>query len=408
MERLDARMKALAELTSSSRCAYSKDGQHQLNESWRTLLPAHNVINKTDNRPVQKRHSSMQSWHDHSTEDVDGSQDIFLGPNDLQDMLGFLGHEDDERCRSPIFGNRADLFVRRPSPSLYSTSEKLCVRSPIRIPSDSSSSLGNCYSSFDSDQGKDKPKQNYLNDNADVYGALEAKRVSEPEQESCLLGNDRDSWPTSSRQSMHFLGDRQNSHPNSLAIEPPSHLSLMDRSRSDSNVFSSLRNDLNHVNGLPSLQPTNHEPLCIHTTNVSPHSYNATNSHTVNHHDHRITLTTAPNSYCVRFYMPGFSLDGITLTMKGLHRRILHILANKWGSEQWEHFERRIVFAQDAQMSLIRARFENEQLIIQVPRKFVPPLSSDHSASGTEMSSADCLLIPPEDNRRDSIKSAQF
>lgn len=350
----------------------------------------------------------MQSWHDHSTEDVDGSQDIFLGPNDLQDMLGFLGHEDDERCRSPIFGNRADLFVRRPSPSLYSTSEKLCVRSPIRIPSDSSSSLGNCYSSFDSDQGKDKPKQNHFNDNVDVYGALEAKRVSEPEQESCLLGNDRDSWPTSSRQSMHFLGDRQNSHPNSLAIEPPSHLSLMDRSRSDSNVFSSLRNDLNHVNGLPSLQPTNHEPLCIDTTNVSPHSYNATNSHTVNHHDHRITLTTAPNSYCVRFYMPGFSLDGITLTMKGLHRRILHILANKWGSEQWEHFERRIVFAQDAQMSLIRARFENEQLIIQVPRKFVPPLSSDHSASGTEMSSADCLLIPPEDNRRDSIKSAQF
>ena len=111
------------------------------------------------------------------TEDVDGSQDIFLGPNDLQDMLGFLGHEDDERSRSPIFGNRADLFVRRPSPSLYSTSEKLCVRSPIRIPSDSSSSLGNCYSSFDSDQGKDSHKQNYLNDNADVYGVLEAKRV---------------------------------------------------------------------------------------------------------------------------------------------------------------------------------------------------------------------------------------
>ena len=100
MERLDARMKALAELTSSSRCTYSKDEQHQLNESWRSLLPPHNVINKTDNRPVQKRHSSMQSWHDYLTEDVDGSQDIFLGPNDLQDMLGFLGHDDDERSRS--------------------------------------------------------------------------------------------------------------------------------------------------------------------------------------------------------------------------------------------------------------------------------------------------------------------
>ena len=408
MERLDARMTALAELTSSSKCTYSKDEHNQLKESWRTLLPPHNVINKTDNKPVQKRLSNMQSWHDYSTEDVDGSQDIFLGPNDVQDTLEFLGYEDDEPCRSPIFGNRADLFVRRPSPSLFSTSEKPYIRSPTRIPSDSSSSLGNCYSSVDSDHGKDKHKQDYLNGNVDAYGALEAKRVSEPEQESSLLDNDRDSWPTSSRQSVHLLGDRQNSQPNSLATKPPSHLSLMDRSRSDSNVFSSLCNDDNHVNGLPSLQSTNHELLCIDTTDVSSYSHNATNSHTVNHHDHRITLTTAPNSYCVRFYMPGFSLDGITLTMNGLHRRILHILANKWGSEQWEHFERRIVFAQDAQMSLIRARFENEQLIIQVPRKFVPSFSSDSSASGTELTSADYLLIPPGDNRRDSIKSAQF
>ena len=118
MERLAGRMTALADLTSSSKCTYSKDEQNQLKESWRTLLPPHNVINKTDNKPVQKRLSNMQSWHDYSTEDVDGSQDIFLGPNDVQDMLEFLGYEDDEPCRSPIFGHRADLFDRRPSPSL--------------------------------------------------------------------------------------------------------------------------------------------------------------------------------------------------------------------------------------------------------------------------------------------------
>ena len=111
MERLDARMKALAELTSSSRCTYSKDEQHQSNESWRSLLPPHNVINKTDNKPVQKRLSNMQSWHDYLTEDVDGSQDIFLGPNDLQDMLGFLGHDDDERSRSPKFGNLSLIHI---------------------------------------------------------------------------------------------------------------------------------------------------------------------------------------------------------------------------------------------------------------------------------------------------------
>lgn len=361
---------------------------------------------KIDSGQVQKRHN-MQGWEDYMTKHVDRSQDIYLGPNDWQDMSEFYEYDDGERCHSPIFGSRADLFVRRPSPSLHCTLDSQCIRSPARIPSDSFSSLGCCNSSGDSEHWKDKHVRNLPDGDVDVYGVLEAKRVNEPEQEFSTLGNDRESWPTSSRQSMHLSGNRQKSQPNSLSTTPPSRLTLMDRSQSDSNVFSSFTNDVNHVDELPSLKFTNYDPLCIDTTNIFPHSENTPTSHTVKHHDHRIIVTTASDSYCVSLHMPGFSLDGITLTMKGHHRRVLHIMANKWGSEQWEHFERRIVFSHDAQMSRIRARFENEELIIQVPRKFVPYISSDISASGTEMS-ADYLSIPPRDKHRDSIKSAQF
>ncbi|WFD23972.1 hypothetical protein MEQU1_002667 [Malassezia equina] len=83
--------------------------------------------------------------------------------------------------------------------------------------------------------------------------------------------------------------------------------------------------------------------------------------------DQRVTISTTPDVYAVTISIPGVSIDGLTLAMKGPHRRTLHVMANRWDSD--EHFERRITFGPDADMSSIRARFEDGHLYVDVLRK---------------------------------------
>ncbi|WFD27855.1 hypothetical protein MNAN1_002861 [Malassezia nana] len=83
--------------------------------------------------------------------------------------------------------------------------------------------------------------------------------------------------------------------------------------------------------------------------------------------DRRVAISTTPDVYSVTIHIPGVSIDGLTLAMKGPHRRTLHVMANRWDSD--EHFERRITFAPDADMASIRARFEDGHLYVDVYRK---------------------------------------
>ncbi|KAF7306977.1 CBS-domain-containing protein [Mycena indigotica] len=80
-----------------------------------------------------------------------------------------------------------------------------------------------------------------------------------------------------------------------------------------------------------------------------------------------VESTTAEYKLIVR--LPGFKRDGITLATK--KRRILHLVADSWEAGGG-HFERRISFGYDADLSQVRAEFDGELLRVVIPRR-VPP-----------------------------------
>lgn len=61
--------------------------------------------------------------------------------------------------------------------------------------------------------------------------------------------------------------------------------------------------------------------------------------------------------------------DNSTLAMR--RRRILHVVADNW-SDGGGHFERRISFGYDADLTGVRAEFDGETLRIMVPRRMLP------------------------------------
>ena len=83
-------------------------------------------------------------------------------------------------------------------------------------------------------------------------------------------------------------------------------------------------------------------------------------------------------------------------------------MANKWGSDRWEHFERRIIFAADADMSRIRARFENERLIVQAPRRKLVTFQHDLHVPEAGPLSSGLMMVSAFENRRHNVRSAQF
>jgi len=81
-----------------------------------------------------------------------------------------------------------------------------------------------------------------------------------------------------------------------------------------------------------------------------------------------IAVETLDKEYRLIVKLPGYDRDCIMLSTR--RRRILHIAADSWKAGGG-HFERRISFGYDADLSHVRAEFDGEHLRVLVPRKVV-------------------------------------
>jgi hypothetical protein len=427
MDRLGARMVALAKLTNVTSKPYECPTieSQQASESWRSLLPTDGPNDpptqkgiSTPSIPTQREYDP-ESWRSLIAGHVETSepQNIFLDPNDITGHSE-TSHIDDDEEISPVFGRRADLFVRRPSPSLsvHAPFDKLRSRQSVTDPGPFSSSPKHFDMTDYASHANDKLQRHSTDASFDGIGTLEGARADVNAElslstTSCDFGNDRESWPTSSRQGAHLSGSSQ--WPPMATPRPVSAraVSELDRSFSDPMDMLSKENVPNISTGAPTSAVQIHKPSLsqIDTTRPSSPQTKESTSHTLGKsHDDRITVSTSHDAYTVVMYMPGFSLDGITLTTKGHHRRTLHVMANKWGSDRWEHFERRIIFAADADMSQIRARFENERLIVQAPRRKLVTFQHDLHVPEAGPLSSGLMMVSAFENRRHNVRSAQF
>ncbi|KAF9478801.1 hypothetical protein BDN70DRAFT_765341, partial [Pholiota conissans] len=82
--------------------------------------------------------------------------------------------------------------------------------------------------------------------------------------------------------------------------------------------------------------------------------------------DSTIEVHTLQHEYQLHIRLPGFSWDGITLATK--RKRILHVVADRWDNGGG-HFERRVAFGYDADLTQVKADFNGEMLRISIPRR---------------------------------------
>ncbi|PPQ68027.1 hypothetical protein CVT25_014487 [Psilocybe cyanescens] len=88
-----------------------------------------------------------------------------------------------------------------------------------------------------------------------------------------------------------------------------------------------------------------------------------------------IEVHTLQHEYQLHVKLPGFSWDGITLATK--RRRILHVVADRW-DHGGGHFERRVAFGYDADLTQVKADFHSDLLRVTIPRR-TSAVSSLHS-----------------------------
>jgi len=81
---------------------------------------------------------------------------------------------------------------------------------------------------------------------------------------------------------------------------------------------------------------------------------------------HWIAVETFEHEYHLLISLPGFSREDITLTTK--KGRILLIVADSWAPEGG-HYERRVSFGYDADLTHIRADFDGDTMKIIIPRR---------------------------------------
>ncbi|KAF8557628.1 hypothetical protein OG21DRAFT_1406692 [Imleria badia] len=89
-----------------------------------------------------------------------------------------------------------------------------------------------------------------------------------------------------------------------------------------------------------------------------------------------IAVETLQSEYSLLVRLPGFNRNGMLVSFLSIiRRRILHVVADSWEPEGG-HFERRVSFGYDAELSQVRAEFDGEMLRIVVPRRILAATSS--------------------------------
>ncbi|KAI0786771.1 hypothetical protein C8Q75DRAFT_265791 [Abortiporus biennis] len=106
-------------------------------------------------------------------------------------------------------------------------------------------------------------------------------------------------------------------------------------------------------------------------SNSAPHASILSQAGPAREEEIYIAVETVAREYRLLVRLPGYRRDSITLSIR--KRRILHLVADSW-EPGGGHFERRISFGYDAELSQVRAEFDGETLRVIVPRRGQPPV----------------------------------
>ena len=336
-------------------------------DSWRSFLPRNDpLLAGRDNNSSALTDETQESWRSFlavptTLPDAKDTHDIFFGPPENPIPIF-----DDESEDCPIVGRRADLFVRRysmspignPRPRLWDTSLPMQPRlqQPPIV----------CEPPEMMESTRSHPRRQSTGMH-DMFSPLLGDGSLSPISSS-NAEEDRTLWPTSSRrsQSDHPYTSNFSFH-SRLGVSPAAVRSESDllpvRPVTESNERLGMRNKR-----IYSSTDEHNPPILSLITHPSARQQESGLDASNFSHDSRVSLEKTPNAYSITLHVPGYTLDGITMATKGHNRRTLHVIANRWGSDRLDHFERRITFPSDARMCAIRARFENEHLFVHVPR----------------------------------------
>lgn len=97
----------------------------------------------------------------------------------------------------------------------------------------------------------------------------------------------------------------------------------------------------------------------------------------------KVEIEKERSEYTVRFSLPGFSLNCITVaTKRNASDQTLHVVADKWDAEGGGHFDRRVHFSdKDCDMANVKSEFDGNTLRVTVPRKSKDTLCSSSSSA---------------------------
>ncbi|KAK1925857.1 hypothetical protein DB88DRAFT_485389 [Papiliotrema laurentii] len=93
----------------------------------------------------------------------------------------------------------------------------------------------------------------------------------------------------------------------------------------------------------------------------------------------RIAVKTTPAEYNIMAWLPGFSIDDITISMKG--DRTVQIVADLW--DEGDHAQWNVLLGEDVNKSAISATFKGSELRVTVKRKPIPAHRSYRSTASS-------------------------
>lgn len=79
----------------------------------------------------------------------------------------------------------------------------------------------------------------------------------------------------------------------------------------------------------------------------------------------RIAIKSTPSVYDIMVWLPGFSIDNITIATRG--HRTVHIVADQW--DEGDHAQWDIKLGEDANLKSVNAKFTGKELRVTVARQ---------------------------------------
>lgn len=383
--------------------------------NWSSLPSPNRNAKASPAASVSKGHESWRSFLADPPSESLGTQDIFLGP--AAELSGDpMQFSDSQELTTPL-GPRADFFVRRSSLT-PSTDVAPVLRvalnggaphdrdaSPVALDSPWRASRRRMSSSTHSDTASEQRSPLDL--------PVHAGAGTPMSPVGAVLDHERAMWPSSARRvtsprpmpnpegpptpspcrpalAMPHLrqGCRSSSESDLLDTKPPGSRRKAESMPHPGSDPSAQRMACGSSDELDESEDSDDDTRSLASAPESRAPVEVWESENVQQLpvDQRMMITTRPSYYSLSILMPGFPLDGITMTITGPYGRTLHIMANRWKADRCDSYERRITFGWDVQLSDIRAHFDDGYLKIEVPRK------ASASPTPSNLSSMDATL----------------